>query len=135
MYTECNRMLKYSIIFIKILVHFLFTVGSVCRGLSLLCRGFRRTGKAMGQVYQSWWRICEETNVVVFFFFCTFEYHMFYILHPFLTYLLTLPRIMTRLQTGRLRNRGSNIESDKKYSSFLQTESGVHPVSNLSRGH
>jgi hypothetical protein len=28
-----------------------------------LCRGFRRTGKAMGQAYQCWWRICREINV------------------------------------------------------------------------
>jgi hypothetical protein len=28
-----------------------------------LCSGFRRTGKAMGQVYQCWWRICREINV------------------------------------------------------------------------
>jgi hypothetical protein len=33
------------------------------------------TGKAMGQVYQCWWRICRETNV----FFPRFEYHMFYV--------------------------------------------------------
>jgi hypothetical protein len=26
----------------------------------LLCCEFRRTGKAMGQVYQCWWRICRE---------------------------------------------------------------------------
>jgi hypothetical protein len=32
----------------------------------LPCCGFRRTGKAMGQVYQCWWRICRE--VIVFFF-------------------------------------------------------------------
>jgi hypothetical protein len=25
--------------------------------------GFRGTGKAMGQVYQSWWRICREINI------------------------------------------------------------------------
>jgi hypothetical protein len=25
--------------------------------------GFRRTGNAMGQVYQCWWRICREINV------------------------------------------------------------------------
>jgi hypothetical protein len=25
--------------------------------------GFLRTGKAMGQVYQCWWRICREINV------------------------------------------------------------------------
>jgi hypothetical protein len=34
--------------------------------------GFRRTGKAMGQVYQCWWRIDCELNV-----FCRFEYHKF----------------------------------------------------------
>jgi hypothetical protein len=28
----------------------------------LFCR-FRRTGNAMGQVYQCWWRICREINV------------------------------------------------------------------------
>jgi hypothetical protein len=38
----------------------------------LLCCGFRRTGMAMGQVYQSWWRICGEINV-----FSRFEYHIF----------------------------------------------------------
>jgi hypothetical protein len=54
----------------------------------LLCCGFRRTGKAMGQVYQCWWRICREIDVLP-----RFEYHMFYVLYPFVTYLLTLPRI------------------------------------------
>jgi hypothetical protein len=29
----------------------------------LLCCGFRRIGKAMGQVYQCWWRICRQINV------------------------------------------------------------------------
>jgi hypothetical protein len=95
---------------------FLFTLGSVCgvkrftigwqtfcwwrRGWNggaevaeitakrLLCCGFRRTGKAMGQVYQCWWRICREINV-----FPRFEYHVFYVLYPFGTYLLTLPCI------------------------------------------
>jgi hypothetical protein len=28
-----------------------------------LCGGFRCTGKAMGHVYQCWWRICREINV------------------------------------------------------------------------
>jgi hypothetical protein len=50
----------------------------------LLCCEFRRSGKAMGQVYQCWWRICRELNV-----FPRFEYHMFYVLYPFVTYLLT----------------------------------------------
>jgi hypothetical protein len=26
---------------------------------------FRRTGKAMGQVYQRWWMICREINVLI----------------------------------------------------------------------
>jgi hypothetical protein len=30
---------------------------------TLLSCGFRRAGKAMGQVYQWWWRICREINV------------------------------------------------------------------------
>jgi hypothetical protein len=29
----------------------------------LLCCGFRRTGKAMGQVHERWWRIRREINV------------------------------------------------------------------------
>jgi hypothetical protein len=29
----------------------------------LLCCRFGHTGKAMGQMYQSWWRICREINV------------------------------------------------------------------------
>jgi hypothetical protein len=53
----------------------------------LLCCRFRRTGKAMGQVYQCWWRICREINVlpgsnITYFF-----------LYPFVSYLLTLPHI------------------------------------------
>jgi hypothetical protein len=47
----------------------------------LLCCLFQRTGNAMGQVYHSWWRICQEKNV-----FSRFVYHMFYILYPFVTY-------------------------------------------------
>jgi hypothetical protein len=52
----------------------------------LPCCGFRRTGKAMGQVYQCWWRICREINA-----FSRFEYHMFYFLYIFVTCLLSLP--------------------------------------------
>jgi hypothetical protein len=33
---------------------------------TLLCCGFRRTGKAMGQVYQCRWRICREINTYFF---------------------------------------------------------------------
>jgi hypothetical protein len=53
----------------------------------LICCGFRLTDKAMGQLYESWGRVCQEINVV-----SSLEYHMFYVLYPFLAYLLTLPR-------------------------------------------
>jgi hypothetical protein len=55
----------------------------------LVCCGFQRTGKAMGQVYQCWWRICREINV----YFPTFEYHTLYIFYPFVTYILNALRI------------------------------------------
>jgi hypothetical protein len=54
----------------------------------LLCRGFWCNDKPMAQVYQFWWRICWDINVSF-----RFEYPMFYILHPFVTNLLTLPCI------------------------------------------
>jgi hypothetical protein len=84
---------KYSIQRVSIKKCFVFTVGSVCHvkrfitkcqtfrwwrrswnGSAevaettverLLCCGFRRTGKAMGQVYQCWWWIwmCGEINI------------------------------------------------------------------------
>jgi hypothetical protein len=60
-----------------------------------LCCRFRRTGKEMRQMYQCLWRICRE----MIFFFPRFEYHMFYVLYPFVTYLLTLPRIYLRVYT------------------------------------
>jgi hypothetical protein len=45
--------------------------GSSCdNSQRLICCGVRRTGKAMGQVYQRWWRIRREINV----FFFRFEY-------------------------------------------------------------
>jgi hypothetical protein len=55
----------------------------------LLRCGFWRTGKTMGQVYHCWWRICRKINVL-----SRFECHMFYyVLYPFVSYLLTVPRI------------------------------------------
>jgi hypothetical protein len=56
----------------------------------LLCCVFRRIGKAMGQMFQCWLRICREKKM---FFLTRFKYHMFYVLYPFVTCLLTLPRI------------------------------------------
>jgi hypothetical protein len=59
----------------------------------LLCCVFRRTDKAMGQVYQCWWRICREVNV-----FSRFEYYIFYVLYPFVNCLLTLVHITRMLE-------------------------------------
>jgi hypothetical protein len=53
-----------------------------------MCCGYWRTGKEVRQVYQCWWGICRGISV-----FPRFEYHMFYVLYPFVTYLLTLPRM------------------------------------------
>jgi hypothetical protein len=44
----------------------------------------------MGEVYQCWWRICQEINV---FSFPNFEYRILYILYIFVTKLLTLPHL------------------------------------------
>jgi hypothetical protein len=59
----------------------------------LLCCGFRRTGKAIRQAYQCWWRIYREIHV-----FSRFEYQIFYVLYQFVTYLLTLLRVTRRPQ-------------------------------------
>jgi hypothetical protein len=52
----------------------------------LLCCAFGGTGKSVGQVYHCWWSICREINVS-----SRFEYHMFHVLYPFVTTLLTVP--------------------------------------------
>jgi hypothetical protein len=69
----------------------------------LLCCWFGRTGKVMGQVYQCWWRICREIHV-----FSRFEYRMFYVSYPFVTYLGARGSIVglgTMLQAWRSRVR------------------------------
>jgi hypothetical protein len=59
----------------------------------LLCCGFRRTGKAMGQVYQCWWRICREIH----FFFSRFECFMFmFYIHLLPIYWFSLVHCATR---------------------------------------
>jgi hypothetical protein len=87
---------------ILIKTFFLFTVGKCLSrkavhnwvtNVSLMTKRLKRrcgsgTGKAMGQMYQCWWRIYREVNV-----FFRFEYHLFYVLYSFLTYLLTLLRL------------------------------------------
>jgi hypothetical protein len=80
-----------------------------------LCCGFRHTGKAMGQVYQCWWWTYREINVVFWF-----EYHMFYVLYPFVTYLLTLPRqINCRRRVYRLWPK-SVMASRMKYEASVE---------------
>jgi hypothetical protein len=65
---------------------------------TLMCCGFRRIDKAMAQVFKCWWRICREI-----LFFPSFEYHMFYFLYLFVTFLLTDPRNMGTLKSHSLR--------------------------------
>jgi hypothetical protein len=43
-----------------------------------------RHGKAMGQVYQCWWRMCREMDVLP-----SLEYNIFHVLYPFVAYVLT----------------------------------------------
>jgi hypothetical protein len=50
----------------------------------LLCCGFRRTGKAMEQVYRCWW-LCREINVF-------FQVQISHVLYQFATSLPTFPR-------------------------------------------
>jgi hypothetical protein len=76
----------------------------------LLCCEVRRTGKHGIKLYHCWWRICGEINVV---FFSWFEYHMFCVLCPFVTYLLTLPR-NNSLEGGSIANI-RNVLWTKKY--------------------
>jgi hypothetical protein len=38
---------------------------------------FRRTGKAMGQVYQCWWSLCREINALRFISTCDLVQHIF----------------------------------------------------------
>jgi hypothetical protein len=55
----------------------------------LLCCRFRRTGKALGQDYQRWWRICREI-----IFFLDFIIACFTFLYPFVKYFPTIPRMI-----------------------------------------
>jgi hypothetical protein len=52
-----------------------------------LCCGFRPIGKTKGQVINVGGGYIEKRM-----FFPGIEYHMFYVLYPFVTYLLTIPR-------------------------------------------
>jgi hypothetical protein len=72
----------------------------------LYCR-FQRTDKAMGQMYPCWWKVCREIKV-----FSGFNYHMFYVLYTFVTYLLTLPCRMG-IRDRRRKSQGDNRKITK----------------------
>jgi hypothetical protein len=48
----------------------------------------------MEQAYKCRWKIYREINV-----FCRFEYHIFCLLYPFVSYLLILPRTLLKSVT------------------------------------
>jgi hypothetical protein len=109
---------------------------------SLLCCGFRRAGKAMGQGCHCWWRICREINVSSF----RFEHHMFYVVYPFVTYLLTLPRssqlAIWRMSPSNLELKYSNkffvwciMNWSNAHSSYSQKQSYLSIVLSSAEAH
>jgi hypothetical protein len=58
----------------------------------LLCCGFRRARKAMGQVYQSRWRICREINVFKVSNITCFRFH-FHFWHIYWLFLVESGKI------------------------------------------
>jgi hypothetical protein len=93
----------------------------------LLCCGFRRTDKAIGQVYQCWWRICREINV-----FLRFEYNMFYILYLFVSYLLILLLIFI-MRWEQNRHIGDLFQHKRHLSVSLPTQVMACPQKCLRR--
>jgi hypothetical protein len=86
----------------------------------LLCCGFQCSGKAMRQVYQCWWRICQE---IIFFF--KFKYHMFYVLYQFVTYLLSLPHMKVpfyEVQSPLVVVRPHDFEVKQNTSNFITSD-------------
>jgi hypothetical protein len=143
---------KGSLLRIFMKKRFLFMVGSVCRvkrfttgwqtfrwwrrgrngGANvaettvrrLQCFWFRRTGKAMGPVYQCWWRICREINI---FFLPGSNINMLYVLYPFVIYLLTLPRMNNDILRCDIVQPGRTLQiappsTCLAYSSTLRTD-------------
>jgi hypothetical protein len=113
----CEQKDSIQRIFIK--KCFLFKVGSVCRLKRFIVgwkifRWWRRGWN--GRCENGWdngqktyaagfdalvkrWNKCINVGggyVEKYMFFSRFEYHMFYVLYPFVTYLLTLPRTICR---------------------------------------
>jgi hypothetical protein len=84
-----------------------------------LCCGFRRTGKAMGKcsnvggVYVEKYVFLPGSNIT------------FYVLYPFVTYLLTLPRsnrirsiLICRILTGQ-GNKATNLKVTKSMRTLI----------------
>jgi hypothetical protein len=63
----------------------------------LLCAGFDALVKRWDKCMKVGGGYVEKINV-----FPRFEYHMFYVLYPFVTYLLTLPRTYNISQVGSI---------------------------------
>jgi hypothetical protein len=80
----------------------------------LVCYGFRRTGKAMGQVYQCWWRICREINV--FFQGSNITCFTFYT-HLWPIYWLSLVEMLVSLSC--VSGRGSRHQVAADYSVWV----------------
>jgi hypothetical protein len=87
----------------------------------LLCCRFRRNGKAMRQVYQYCWMICREIDVL-----SRLEYHMFYVVYPFVSYLLTLPPIIYMgLSKIHININCKTINNDAVLEKWLAEDSNV----------
>jgi hypothetical protein len=95
----------------------------------LLCSGFRRTGKAMWEVYRCWCRIRREIND-----FSRFEYHMFYVLNPFVTYLLTPHRMYEKICWVMKTDNGEKWGKGTSYQpTTLTSGRSYHPPSVFSQ--
>jgi hypothetical protein len=80
----------------------------------LLRCGFRRSGKAMGQAYERWLRICREMNV----FFQVLIKHVY----PFVTCLVTLPHMKLYVPSEDMCISGSEPTRYGENLAFLHTE-------------
>jgi hypothetical protein len=74
----------------------------------LFC-GFRRISKAMGQVYQCWWRICREINILL-------QFQMSHVLRfvYICDHLLTLPvqkklKLFSNMASSMFQHRNPTI--------------------------
>jgi hypothetical protein len=66
--------------------------------------------------------LVEDTSINTSFFFPRLEYHMFYVLYPFVTYLLTLPRKKLYVPPENICISGSEPTRYGENLAFLHTE-------------